>query len=77
METIPQASQWWVELGKQFALMIMAILRKGTFLVVLMAVLFWIDKKYLKTIDILEVLKNDPKALALLIGLALIAAAFV
>jgi len=52
-----------------------AILRKIIFLVLFFGAWISFDKYYLTAFDTVEVLKNDPKAVAILLGLVSIAAA--
>lgn len=55
---------------------VMAMLRKGIFAIMVTGGFILFDKFYLTGFDTWEVIKDDPKAIALLLGLVAIAISF-
>ena len=52
---------------------LVALVRKTITIGIVAGGIYLVDKRYLKTIDIIEVLKNAPNALAILLGLFAVA----
>lgn len=56
-------------------MMTIALLRKALFLAMLLGAYLFVDRRLLRRFDTAEAIKDDPKAIALLLGLLAVAAA--